>query len=239
LVYLFEEVPVDKISDDVTPSFPVGGPIVADPETIPTPTVEPRQIVHIVEDDEQFRLSLLDLFESLYIDAEGFEDADAFFSKASKVNSGCVLLDVRLPGLNGLEFQRELEAAGFDLPIIFMTAHGDVATSVNAMKAGAVDFLEKPLATYELMDAINSAFELGVGKQKQREKQTIIKARAASLTRRETQVLGLVVRGLMNKQIAFELGISEIMVKLHRGSGMRKMQAGSLAELVRQYELLS
>ncbi len=230
---------MDKINDDVTPSFPVGGPIVADPEIVPTPPVEPRQIVHIVEDDEQFRLSLLDLFESLYIVAEGFEDANAFFSRASKINSGCVLLDVHLPGLNGLEFQRELDAAGFDLPIIFMTGHGDVATSVTAMKAGAVDFLEKPLGTYELVDAINAAFELGVGQQKQRARRSVVKARAASLTRRETQVLALVVRGLMNKQIAFELGISEIMVKLHRGSGIRKMQAGSLAELVRQYEFLT
>ncbi|MDX0436429.1 response regulator [Sinorhizobium medicae] len=210
----------------------------ADLDTTPNPTVSQRQIVHIVEDDEQFRLSLLDLFESLDIEAEGFEDANTFFSNASKYNAGCVLLDVHLPGLNGFDFQKELEGAGFDLPIVFMTAHGDVATSVNAMKAGAVDFLEKPLGTYELVDAINAAFALDFGQQKQRAGRIAVQARAASLTRRETQVLGLVVRGLMNKQIAFELGISEIMVKLHRGSGMRKMQAASLAELVRQYELL-
>ncbi|MDX0970667.1 response regulator [Sinorhizobium medicae] len=210
----------------------------ADLDTTPNPTVSQRQIVHIVEDDEQFRLSLLDLFESLDIEAEGFEDANTFFSNASKYNAGCVLLDVHLPGLNGFDFQKELESAGFDLPIVFMTAHGDVATSVNAMKAGAADFLEKPLGTYELVDAINAAFALDFGQQKQRAGRIAVQARAASLTRRETQVLGLVVRGLMNKQIAFELGISEIMVKLHRGSGMRKMQAASLAELVRQYELL-
>lgn len=229
---------MDKPRNDVMPFLPVGGPVMADLDTTPNPTVSQRQIVHIVEDDEQFRLSLLDLFESLDIEAEGFEDANTFFSNASKYNAGCVLLDVHLPGLNGFDFQKELEGAGFDLPIVFMTAHGDVATSVNAMKAGAVDFLEKPLGTYELVDAINAAFALDFGQQKQRAGRIAVQARAASLTRRETQVLGLVVRGLMNKQIAFELGISEIMVKLHRGSGMRKMQAASLAELVRQYELL-
>lgn len=206
-------------------------------KTPDTPS-SPRQIVHIVEDDEQFRLSLLDLFQSLGIEAEAFENGAQFLERASRDNAGCVLLDVHLPGTNGIDFQQALEANGFDLPVVFMTGYGDVATSVSAMKAGAVDFLEKPMRTYELLDAINAAFELDVGQQRQRTYKLTIRARAARLTRRETQVLALVARGLLNKQIAFELGISEIMVKLHRGAVMRKMQASSLAELVRQFELL-
>ncbi|WP_428414849.1 response regulator transcription factor [Pararhizobium sp.] len=211
----------------------------AEAANIPEPNAVFRQIVHIVEDDEQFRLSLLDLFQSLNMDAQGFEGPSDFFDTASKTNAGCLLLDVRLPGINGIEFQKELEMRGYDLPVVFMTAHGDVAMSVNAMKAGAVDFLEKPLQTAELIDAIKAAFTLDVGQQQERAHRMEIRRRAASLTRRETQVLGFVARGLMNKQIAFELGISEIMVKLHRGSMMRKMEATSLADLVRQFEQLS
>ncbi|MBY3130183.1 MULTISPECIES: response regulator transcription factor [Rhizobium] len=203
------------------------------------PPLVPRQVVHIVEDDEQFRLSLLDLFQSLDIEAEAFEDAASFFERASKAVSGCVLLDVRLPGVNGIEFQAKLSANGFDLPVVFMTAHGDVATSVTAMKAGAVDFLQKPLRTTDLLDAIEAAFSLDRDQQQERSHRMEVRSRADTLTRRETQIFALVASGLMNKQIAFELGISEIMVKLHRGSVMRKMRAKSLADLVRQYELIS
>ncbi|MFC5757923.1 response regulator transcription factor [Rhizobium sp. GCM10022189] len=203
------------------------------------PSLLQRQVVHIVEDDEQFRLSLLDLFQSLDIEAEAFEDAASFFERASKAGSGCVLLDVRLPGVDGIEFQAKLSSNGFDLPVIFMTAHGDVATSVTAMKAGAVDFLQKPLRTTDLLNAIEAAFSLDRDQQQERYHRIEIQSRADTLTQRETQIFGLVVSGLMNKQIAFELGISEIMVKLHRGSVMRKMHAKSLADLVRQYELIS
>jgi FixJ family two-component response regulator len=202
------------------------------------PLVSPPQVVHIVEDDEQFRLSLLDLFQALDIEAEAFEDAASFFSRASTAASGCVLLDVRLPSVNGIEFQAKLTGDGYDLPVVFMTAHGDVATSVTAMKAGAVDFLEKPLRTKELLDAIKAAFSLDESKQQERAHRMEMRTRAETLTPREIQILGLVASGSMNKQIAFELGISEIMVKLHRGSGMRKMRAKSLAELVRQFELI-
>jgi FixJ family two-component response regulator len=203
------------------------------------PSEDFRQVVHIVEDDEQFRLSLLDLFQSLGIDAVSFEDAASFFARASRAASGCVLLDVRLPGVNGIEFQSKLSANGFDLPVVFMTAHGDVATSVTAMKGGAVDFLQKPFRTNELLDAIKAAFSLDQGQQQVRAHRIEVRARAETLTPRETQILALVTSGLMNKQIAFELGISEIMVKLHRGSVMRKMRAKSLADLVRQFELIS
>ncbi|MDL2398974.1 response regulator transcription factor [Rhizobium mayense] len=198
----------------------------------------PRQIVHIVEDDELLRLSLMDLFQSLEIPADGFESAADFFARASCEHGGCILLDVRLPDVSGIDFQRELDANGYQLPVVFMTGHGDVATSVHAMKAGAIDFLQKPLNPYELLDAINAAFAIDSERRKARAHHQILRARASSLTPRETQVMGLVASGLMNKQIAFELGISEIMVKLHRGSVMRKMKAGSLAELVRQFELL-
>lgn len=206
-------------------------------------TVEPpansRQIVHIVEDDEELRLSLLDLFQSMGIDAEEFEDAPSFLENASRAASGCVLLDVRLPGVNGIEFQDKLCANGFDLPVVFMTAHGDVATSVRAMKGGAVDFLQKPLRTTDLIDAISAAFALDQGQQQLRFHRMEVRSRVATLTPREAQMLALVASGLMNKQIAFELGISEIMVKLHRGSMMRKMRAKSLADLVRQFELIN
>jgi FixJ family two-component response regulator len=203
------------------------------------PPVEIRQVVHIVEDDEELRLSLLDLFQSLGIASEAFEDAASFFERASPTAFGCLLLDVRLPGVNGIEFQSKMSANGFDLPVVFMTAHGDVATSVRAMKAGAVDFLQKPLRTYELVEAIKAAFALDQDQQQLRFHRMEVRARVATLTPRETQMLALVVSGRMNKQIAFELGISEIMVKLHRGSVMRKMRARSLADLVRQFELIS
>ena len=196
----------------------------------------PPQVVHVVEDDEGFRISLLDLLQSLGMQAEGFDTPLEFFYRAPQDLAGCLLLDVRLPDLNGIEFQAELKARGYDLPIIFMTAHGDVATSVRAMKAGAVDFLPKPFKCRDVVEAINCAFTIDNERQTLRAFRQAVHDRASSLTPREFQVIRLVVSGLMNKQIAFELGISEIMVKLHRGRAMRKMQASSLAELVRQFE---
>lgn len=197
-----------------------------------------EQIVHIVEDDEQLRLSLMDLFQSLGMPVDAFADAAEFFGRASPERAGCVLLDLRLPGLNGIEFQGELETSGFRLPVVFMTAHGDVTTSVNAMKAGAIDFLQKPLRTQELLAAIKTAFAIDSERRQAHASRQSLRERASTLTPRESQVMGLVASGLMNKQIAFELGISEIMVKLHRGRLMKKMRATSLAELIRQFELL-
>ncbi len=198
----------------------------------------PKQAVHIVDDDEHLRLSLLDLFLSLGMTACAFADAADFFARASRECAGCILLDLRLPGINGIEFQGRLETEGFQLPVVFMTGHGDVTTSVNAMKAGAIDFLQKPLQTKELLEAINAAFVIDSDRRRMRASTEEINRRASTLTRREHQVMGLVAQGLMNKQIAFELGVSEMMVKLHRGKVMRKMKATSLAELVRLVELI-
>ncbi|WJR66358.1 response regulator [Neorhizobium sp. CSC1952] len=204
----------------------------------PNAACSTHQVVHIVEDDELLRSSLLDLFQANGIEAEAFEDAAAFFSQVSRATSGCLLVDVRLPGVGGIDFGRQLKASGYDLPLVFMTAYGDVATSVVAMKTGAVDFLQKPLLTRELLDAVSAAFAIDLENHQRRLFQQAVRERAATLTRREDQVMRLVVSGLMNKQIAFELGISEIMVKLHRGSMMRKMQVTSLAELVRHSVIL-
>lgn len=197
-----------------------------------------RQVVHIVEDDELLRSSLLDLVHANGIEAKSYEDAADFFFRASRELSGCLLVDLRLPGLGGIDFRRELSSLGYDLPVVFMTAYGDVATSVRAMKTGAVDFLQKPLQARELFDAVRAAFAVDLENHKRRQFHQMIQARAARLTRRQDQVMRLVVSGLMNKQIAYELGISEIMVKLHRGSMMRKMQVSSLAELVRHSVVL-
>ncbi|MEH6691089.1 MAG: response regulator [Pseudorhizobium pelagicum] len=197
------------------------------------------QVVHIVEDDDLFRASLVDLLESHNFIIAAFEDAEAFFSNSSRDIAGCVLADVHLPKTDGIEFRRQLLAQGFDIPVIFMTAHGNVATSVSAMKTGALDFLQKPLSSKNLMGAIAEAFSIDVNRQERRALRHLVQERTARLTPRESQVLHLVVTGLMNKQIAFELGISEIMAKLHRGSMMKKMQVGSLAELVKYYTLLT
>lgn len=210
-------------------------PAVAQAPEAPSAT---RQIVHIVEDDDLLRSSLCDLLQANGLEVEAFEDAADFFSRASCEAGGCLLVDIRLPGIGGIDFRNELAASGYDIPVVFMTAYGDVSTSVRAMKTGAVDFLQKPLLTEDLLDAVNAAFSIDAQNQKDREFRQMLRARAANLTRREDQVMRLVVSGLMNKQIAYELGISEIMVKLHRGSMMRKMQVRSLAELVRHSVVL-
>ena len=196
------------------------------------PVLPPRQIVHIVEDDEQLRLSLLDLFQSLDMPADAFESGADFFARAPQDLGGCILLDVRLPGANGIEFQSELEAKGYQVPIVFMTAHGDVATSVHAMKAGAIDFLQKPLRTEELLEAIQSAFAIDAGRQEARLKRQTVRDRASSLTPRETQVMGLVTSGLMNKQIAWEMGLTEATVKYHLTGIFRKLGVQTRQQLL-------
>ncbi|RAX37550.1 response regulator transcription factor [Rhizobium tropici] len=195
-------------------------------------------IVFIVDDDVSMREALTDLFRSMKFDAEAFDSAAAFLEKANLNRHGCLLLDVRLPGVSGLDFQMQLERVGNRMPIIFMTGFGDIPMSVRAMKAGAVDFLTKPFKEQDILDAVAAAMERDASRRRENAQNEAVASLAGQLTPREREVMGAVVRGLMNKQIAYELGISEVTVKLHRGNVMRKMEARSVADLVRKAELI-
>ncbi|MDO3444422.1 response regulator transcription factor [Agrobacterium sp. V1] len=198
----------------------------------------PSPIVFIVDDDLSMREALTDLFHSMKFDAEAFDSAAAFLEKANLNRPGCLLLDVRLPGISGLDFQMQLERVGNRMPIIFMTGFGDIPMSVRAMKAGAVDFLTKPFKEQDILDAVAAAMERDASQRRESAQNEAVTSLAEQLTPREREVMGAVVRGLMNKQIAYELGISEVTVKLHRGNVMRKMEARSVADLVRKAELV-
>lgn len=195
-------------------------------------------VVYIVDDDPSIREALVDLFLSTRTDATSFESAQDLLDNADLKRPGCILLDVRLPGANGLDFQLHLEKLGNQMPIIFMTGHGDIPMSVRAMKAGAVDFLAKPFRDQDILDAVAAAFQKDREVRLQSAANDAVAKLASTLTPREHEVMAAVVKGLMNKQIAFSLGISEITVKLHRGNVMRKMEARSVADLVRKAELL-
>ena len=195
-------------------------------------------IVYVVDDDPSIREALVDLFLSIRTDSKSFENAQDFLDNADLSRPGCILLDVRLPGINGLDFQLHLEKLGNRMPIIFMTGHGDIPMTVRAMKAGAVDFLAKPFRDQDILDAVSVAFQKDRELRQQSATNGAVTDLAKTLTRREHEVMAAVVQGLMNKQIAFNLGISEITVKLHRGNVMRKMEARSVADLVRKAELL-
>lgn len=197
-----------------------------------------ESVVFVIDDDASVRSSLKSLFESVGLDVRLFGSADAFMQNDRPDVPCCVVLDVRLPGLSGLEFQSELIRTGTDVPIVFMTGHGDIPMTVQAMKAGAVEFLTKPCRDQELLDAVRMAIEGHRARRKQEKYVGALRDQFASLTAREKEVVGLVTAGLMNKQIAAELGISEVTVKMHRGNIMRKMQAHSLADLVRMVDLL-
>jgi FixJ family two-component response regulator len=201
----------------------------------PTP---PASTVFVVDDDASLREALKSLFGSVGLRVETFASAPEFLQAKLPEAPSCLVLDVRLPGLSGLDFQTELAKANINVPIIFITGHGDIPMTVRAMKAGAVEFLTKPFRDQEVLDAVQVGLERD---RARREKDTMVsnlRGRYETLTPREQEVVALVTTGLMNKQIAAEIGVTEITVKVHRGNAMRKMGAKSLADLVKMVDAL-
>jgi len=191
-----------------------------------------RSTVLVVDDDASVREALSDLFQSVGLSVEVFASTQDFLKNGRPESAGCLVLDVRLPGKSGLDFQQELNAANINLPIVFLTGYGDIPMSVRAMKAGAVEFLTKPFREQDLLDAVQTALERDRANLENEKLIAMLRQRLASLTPREQRILALVVAGRRNKQIAFEIGTSEVTVKVHRTNLMRKMQASSLADLI-------
>ena len=195
-------------------------------------------IVYVIDDDESMRRALTNLFQSVSLRVEVFGSAPELLQRSLPDVASCLVLDIRLPGLSGLDFQTELAKANIRIPIIFMTGHGDIPMTVRAMKAGAVDFLAKPFRHQEMLDAVAMAIERDRKRRKDEKMISNAQALFETLTPRERDVLALVAAGRMNKQIAAEIGIAEITVKIHRGHIMKKMGTRSLADLVRITEML-
>lgn len=200
---------------------------------------EQDSVVFVVDDDASVRDAILSLLRSVGMHAVVFGSTEEYLSSTRPEVPSCLILDVRLPGASGLEFQDELARMGEHIPIIIITAHGDIPMTRRAMKAGAIEFLTKPFQKDELLTAIGQAIERDRGWRQERAEVSILQSRFDTLTPREREVMKLVVTGLPNKQTAAELGVMEITVKVHRAQVMRKMQAGSLAELVRMADRLS
>jgi FixJ family two-component response regulator len=200
--------------------------------------IEAQRVVYVIDDDGPTRESLKSLFGSVGLRAETFGSASEFLGEKLPDVAMCLVVDIRLPGLSGLDFQAELSRAHIDIPIIFITGHGDIAMTVKAMKAGAVEFLTKPFRDQDLLDAVKLGLEKDEAKRKSQMASASVRALFGSLTPREQEVMKLVTAGLLNKQVAAEMGVSEITVKVHRGNVMRKMMASSLADLIRMVDIL-
>lgn len=192
-----------------------------------------RAVVHVIDDDESLRRALERLFRSVGLETKAYRTARDFIDSDPQNLPGCIVLDVRLPGINGLDLQAQLGDLGIHLPVVLMTGHGDVPMTVRAMKAGAVDFLPKPFRDQDMLDAVAAAIDRDRARRSKEGGLAETRERFASLSPREQQVMMLVVMGKLNKQVAGDLGISEVTVKIHRGAAMRKMGARTLADLVR------
>lgn len=197
-----------------------------------------QPVVFVIDDDAPLREALSSLFRSVGLQVKAFASAPEFLEIKLPEGPCCLVLDVRLPGLSGLDFQSELARSNIDIPIVFMTGHGDIPMTVRAMKAGAVEFLPKPFRDQDMLDAVQTGLERDRNRRRRAGDAAKLQASFSTLTSREQEIMSLVTSGLMNKQIAGQLSVSEITVKVHRGNVMRKMGAKSLAELVRMADAL-